>query len=46
MTLIEGKREGDFKGYLPQFYSKCDRLEGGQEFSKYFETHIATGMQA
>ena len=46
MTLIEGKCEGGFKSNLPQFYSKCDWLEGGQEFSKYFETHIATDMQA
>ena len=38
------KCEGDFRGYSPQFYSKCDRLEGEQEFSKYFEAYIAPDM--
>ena len=44
MTPIECKCKEDFKGYLLQFCSKCYRLQGGQEFSKYFETHIATDM--
>ena len=40
VALIECECEKDFRGYLPQFYLKSDRLEKGPDF----ETNIVTDM--